>query len=128
MLEHLEELSHFEDLGPLQSLACVLDAHQSYGVLSNFNDSPSLRTLQGASGCVYEPSTLEQAADHAATAPSPSVSSCLLVVRSSAVECVSECSTDANSGWSIALATHALCIYRAEPRTSELHFSAWSFL
>ena len=46
MLEHLEELSHFEDLGPLQSLACVLDAHQRDRVLANFNDSPSLRTLQ----------------------------------------------------------------------------------
>jgi hypothetical protein len=41
MLEHLEELSHFEDLGSLQPLACVLDAHQSDGVLADLNYSPS---------------------------------------------------------------------------------------
>jgi hypothetical protein len=45
MLEHLEELSHFEDLGPLQPLACILDAHQSDGCFADLDDSPSLRAL-----------------------------------------------------------------------------------
>src|SRR6185437_9353617 len=46
MLEHLEELSHFEDLRPFQSLACILDAYKSDGVLTDFDNAPSFRTLQ----------------------------------------------------------------------------------
>lgn len=46
MLEHLEELSHFEDLWPLQPLACILDAHESDGILADLDYSPALAALQ----------------------------------------------------------------------------------
>jgi hypothetical protein len=45
MLEHLEELSRFEDLGPLQPLAYILDAHQSNGVFADLEHSPSFTAL-----------------------------------------------------------------------------------
>lgn len=46
MLEHLNDLSHFENLWPLQPLARILDTHESNGVLANLDNSPALAALQ----------------------------------------------------------------------------------